>query len=94
MTSLIDKEKILAILNEPFESERGVSEEKRKELMKPFWKYTIRFLKEDSYNECHKQYEEGRRKANYNLNSYPIGSKEYISFNQGVASVLDLSNND
>ena len=91
MTSLIDKEKILAILNEPFESERGVSEEKRKELMKPFWEQFGKFLKEE-YNEYHKQYEEGRRKANYNLNSYPIGSKKYISFNQGVASVLNLSN--
>ena len=38
------------------------------------------------------EYEEGKRKANYNLNSYPIGSKKYISFNQGVASVLNLSN--
>ena len=50
------------------------------------------YHKETSYNEYHKQYEEGRRKANYNLNSYPIGSKKYISFNQGVASVLNLSN--
>ena len=45
-----------------------------------------------SYNEYHKQYEEGRREADYNRNPYPIGSKEYISFNQGVCSVLDLSN--
>lgn len=45
-----------------------------------------------SYNEYHKQYEEGRREANYNRNPYPIGSKEYNSFNQGVCSVLDLSN--
>lgn len=45
-----------------------------------------------NYNEYHKQHEEGRRKANYNRNPYPIGSKEYNSFNQGVASVLDLSN--
>lgn len=87
-----DKEKIIAVLNKPLENERGVSEEKRKELMKPFWKYTIRFLKEDSYIECHKQHEEGRREANYNRNPYPIWSKEYISFNQGVCSVLDLSN--
>ncbi len=48
--------------------------------------------KENEYNEYHKQYEEGRRKGNYNLNSYPIGSKEYTSFNQGVCSILDLSN--
>ena len=88
---MTDKEKILAILNEPFESERGISEEKRKELMKPFWEQFAKFLKE-GYNEYHKQYEKGRRKANYNLNPYPIGSKEYISFNQGVASVLDMSN--
>lgn len=86
---MTDKEKILAILNEPFEIERGVSEEKRKELMKPFWEQFGKFLKEE-YNEY--QYEEGKRKANYNSNSYPIGSKEYTSFNQGVASVLDLSN--
>lgn len=35
-----------------------------------------------------------RRKTKSKLQSKsnPIGSKEYISFNQGVDSVLDLSN--
>ncbi len=38
------------------------------------------------------EYDEGKRKANYNLNPYSIGSEEYGSFNLGVCSVLNLSN--
>lgn len=46
----------------------------------------------NGYIEYHKAYEEGKRKANYNLNPYPIGSKEYVAFNQGVCGVLDHTN--
>ncbi len=87
---MTDKEKIL---NEPFEIKRRSSEEERLRSLILFGKAMILVVKEpSSYNEYHKQYEEGRQEANYNRNPYPIGSKEYISFNQGVASVLDLTN--
>ncbi len=76
-----------------FEIKRKISEEERLTAIALFGKAIVLSIKESSsYNEYHKQYEEGRREANYNRNPYPIGSKEYISFNQGVCSVLDLSN--
>lgn len=90
---MTDKEKILAILNEPFEIKRKISEEERLRTLTLFGKSMLLLIKENSnYNEYHKQYEEGKRKANYSLNPYPIGSKEYFAFNQGVSESLDLSN--
>lgn len=82
-----DKEKIP---NESFEIIKRISEEERLRSLALFGKAMVLSIKESSsYNEYHKQYEEGKRKANYNRNPYPIGSKEYDSFNQGVASVLN-----
>lgn len=52
---MTDKEKILAILNEPFEIKRKISEEERLRTLTLFGKSMILLIKENSnYNEYFK----------------------------------------